>query len=57
MDDPRGNPLGSKGIGELGIRRAGAAVINTIYNATDARIRDFPATPDKLLTALEALDV
>jgi len=56
-DDPNGSPLGSKGIGELGICGAGAAVINAIHNATGARIRDFPATPDKLLTTLEALDV
>ena len=55
-DDPHGSPLGSKGIGELGICGAGAAVINAIHNATGARIRDFPATPDKLLAALEALD-
>jgi len=54
--DPHGNPLGSKGIGELGICGAGAAVINAIHNATGARIRDFPATPDKLLPALAALD-
>jgi xanthine dehydrogenase YagR molybdenum-binding subunit len=55
-DDPHGSPLGSKGLGELGICGAGAAVINAIHNATGARIRDFPATPDKLLAALEALD-
>jgi xanthine dehydrogenase YagR molybdenum-binding subunit len=55
-DDPHGSPLGSKGIGELGICGAGAAVINAIHNATGARIRDFPATPDKLLAALAALD-
>ena len=55
-DDPHGSPLGSKGIGELGICGAAAAVINAIHNATGARIRDFPATPDKLLAALAALD-
>jgi xanthine dehydrogenase YagR molybdenum-binding subunit len=55
-DDPHGSPLGSKGIGELGICGAGAAIMNAIYNATGARIRDFPATPDKLLATLEALD-
>jgi xanthine dehydrogenase YagR molybdenum-binding subunit len=55
-DDPHGSPLGSKGIGELGICGAGAAVINAIHNAIGTRIRDFPATPDKLLSALEALD-
>jgi xanthine dehydrogenase YagR molybdenum-binding subunit len=54
--DPHGSPLGSKGIGELGICGAGAAVINAIHNATGARIRDIPATPDKLLPALEKLD-
>jgi xanthine dehydrogenase YagR molybdenum-binding subunit len=55
-DDPYGSPLGSKGIGELGICGAGAAVINAIHNATGARVRNFPATPDKLLVALEVLD-
>ena len=55
--DQHGSPLGSKGIGELGICGAGAAVMNAIHNATGARIRDFPATPDKLLAALEALDL
>jgi len=55
-DDPHGGPLGSKGVGELGICGAGAAIINAIHNATGARIRDFPATPDKLLATLEALD-
>jgi aerobic-type carbon monoxide dehydrogenase small subunit (CoxS/CutS family) len=54
--DPDGSPLGAKGTGELGICGAGAAVINAIHNAIGARIRDFPATPDKLLPALEALD-
>jgi xanthine dehydrogenase YagR molybdenum-binding subunit len=54
--DPHGSPLGGKGTGELGICGAGAAVINAIHNATGARIRNFPATPDKLLAALETLD-
>jgi xanthine dehydrogenase YagR molybdenum-binding subunit len=55
-DDPNGSPLGSKGIGELGICGAAAAVINAIHNATGVRIRNFPATPDKLLPTLEMLD-
>jgi xanthine dehydrogenase YagR molybdenum-binding subunit len=54
--DPHGSPLGSKGIGELGICGAGAAIVNAIHNATGARIRSFPATADKLLPTLEALD-
>ena len=55
-DGAHGSPLGSKGIGELGICGAGAAVMNAIHNATGARIRDFPATPDKLLAVVAALD-
>jgi xanthine dehydrogenase YagR molybdenum-binding subunit len=54
--DPHGSPLGGKGTGELGICGAGAAVINAIHNATGARVRNFPATPDKLLVALEMLE-
>jgi len=54
--DPHGSPLGGKGLGELGICGAGAAVINAIHNATGARIREFPATLDKLLPTLEALE-
>ncbi len=54
--DPHSNPLGSMGIGELGICGAAGAVINAIHNATGARIRDIPATPDKLLATLETLD-
>ena len=30
--------------------------MNAIYNASGARIRDFPATPDKILPTLEKLD-
>src|SRR5262249_52559612 len=52
----QGSPLGRRGLGDLGIWGGGAAVINATHNATGARIRDFPATPDKLLAALEALD-
>jgi xanthine dehydrogenase YagR molybdenum-binding subunit len=54
--DPHGSPLGSKGLGELGICGAGAAVINAIHDATGVRIRDLPATPDKLLGVLATLD-
>ena len=54
--DPHGSPLQSKGIGELGICGAAAAVINAIHNATGARVRHMPATPDKLMATLETLD-
>lgn len=48
-NDPHVNPLGIKGIGEIGIVGAAAAVANAIYHATGKRIRDLPITPDKLL--------
>ena len=50
--DPYANPLHSKGIGELGIAGAGAAVANAVYNATGVRVRDYPLTLDKLLSGL-----
>ena len=43
------NPIGVKGIGEIGIVGVAAAVANAIYHATGKRIRDLPITPDKLL--------
>ena len=43
------NPLGVKGVGEIGIVGAAAAIANAIYHATGARIRDLPITIDKLL--------
>ncbi|MFZ5781989.1 MAG: molybdopterin cofactor-binding domain-containing protein [Pseudomonadota bacterium] len=50
--DPHANVLGSKGIGELGICGAGAAVANAVYNACGARVRDYPITLDKVLPEL-----
>jgi len=54
--DPWANPLQAKGIGELGICGAAAAVVNAIYNATGVRVRDLPATLDKVLEGLERED-
>jgi xanthine dehydrogenase YagR molybdenum-binding subunit len=51
--DAFANPLQAKGIGELGICGAAAAITNAIYNATGVRIRDYPATLDKVLAGLE----
>lgn len=48
-DDPIINPLGIKGVGEIGIIGVAAAVANAIHHATGKRIRDLPITPDKLL--------
>jgi xanthine dehydrogenase YagR molybdenum-binding subunit len=50
--DKHANVLGSKGLGELGICGAGAAVANAVYNACGARVRDYPITLDKVLPAL-----
>jgi len=46
------NPLGMKGVGELGVCGTGAAVANAVFNATGVRVRDFPITLDKLLPGL-----
>lgn len=50
--DNKANPLKSKGIGELGICGAGAAVANAVYNACGIRVRDYPITLDKVLAGL-----
>ncbi|HEV2474504.1 MAG TPA: molybdopterin cofactor-binding domain-containing protein, partial [Chthonomonadales bacterium] len=47
--DPYVNPLGVKGIGEIGIVGSPAAIANAVFNATGKRIRKLPITPDKLL--------
>lgn len=49
--DTHVNPIGAKGIGEIGITGAGAAIANAIFHATGIRVRDLPITPDKLLKA------
>lgn len=52
--DDKANPMGIKGVGELGISGAGAAIANAIYNACGVRLRDYPMTPDKVLAGLVA---
>jgi xanthine dehydrogenase YagR molybdenum-binding subunit len=47
-DDEHVNPIGVKGIGEIGIVGGAAAIANAVYNATGNRIRDLPITPDKI---------
>jgi xanthine dehydrogenase YagR molybdenum-binding subunit len=42
------NPLGIKGVGEIGIVGVPAAIANAIYHATGKRVRDLPITLDKL---------
>jgi xanthine dehydrogenase YagR molybdenum-binding subunit len=43
------NPLGIKGVGEIGIVGVAAAIANAIHHATGKRIRDLPITIDKLM--------
>jgi len=43
------NPLGARGIGEIGITGMPAAIANAVYNATGKRVREFPILPEKLL--------
>ncbi|MBB5780571.1 xanthine dehydrogenase family protein molybdopterin-binding subunit [Nonomuraea jabiensis] len=45
------NPMGSKGIGEIGIVGTAAAVGNAVYHAIGHRVRDLPITPAKILRA------
>ena len=46
------NPIGCRGVGEIGITGVAAAIANAVFHATGLRIRDLPLTPDKLLEAL-----
>lgn len=47
--DDHVSPIGAKGIGEIGITGAAAAVANAVFHATGKRVRDLPITVDKLL--------
>jgi xanthine dehydrogenase YagR molybdenum-binding subunit len=48
-DDPYVNPMGAKGIGEIGIVGTAAAIANAVHHATGIRVRDLPLRLDKLL--------
>jgi len=50
--DDKSSPMKAKGVGELGICGAGAAVANAVYNACGVRIRDYPLTLDKVLAGM-----
>lgn len=43
------NPLGAKGIGEIGITGSTAAIANAVFHATGKRVRDLPITLDKVI--------
>ncbi|RCG23740.1 xanthine dehydrogenase family protein molybdopterin-binding subunit [Streptomyces diacarni] len=46
--DPHLNPVGGKGIGEIGIVGTPAAIANAVHHATGQRLRDLPLTPDRV---------
>ncbi|MDB5099728.1 MAG: aldehyde oxidase and xanthine dehydrogenase, molybdopterin binding [Cyanobacteria bacterium RYN_339] len=48
-EDPYVNPLGIKGLGEVGIVGAGAAIANAVFHATGKRVREFPIMLEHLL--------
>lgn len=50
--DAQVNPIGVKGIGEIGTTGVAAAVANAVYNASGIRVRELPITLDKLLREL-----
>jgi len=47
--DPYVNPLGIKGVGEIGITGSAGAVANAVWHATGVRVRRFPMRIDDLL--------
>jgi xanthine dehydrogenase YagR molybdenum-binding subunit len=49
--DSEVNPLGTKGIGEIGIVGTAAAVASAVHHATGIRVRDLPIQPDKLIAS------
>ena len=53
-DDKIVNPLGVKGMGELGLVGIPAAIANAVYHATGIRVRNLPITADKLLSSKKA---
>jgi aldehyde oxidoreductase len=45
-------PFGAKGIGEQALIPTAPAILNAIHHATGARIRQIPATPDRVCEAI-----
>jgi xanthine dehydrogenase YagR molybdenum-binding subunit len=48
------NPMGSKGIGEIGIVGSAAAVANAVHHACGVRVRELPIRLDRVLAGLGA---
>ena len=54
VETPRpAGPFGASGVGEMPLTAPHAAVINAIYNACGARVRELPALPEKVLAAMK----
>ena len=51
------NPLGAKGLGEIGLVGTAAAIANAVFHATGRRVRDLPITPDRLLARAPVISV
>jgi xanthine dehydrogenase YagR molybdenum-binding subunit len=50
------NPIGCRGLGEIGITGVAAAIANAVYHATGVRLRDLPLSPHKFLKAAAQID-
>ena len=50
-EDPYVNPIGVKGIGEIGTTGVAAAIANAVYDATGVRVRDLPLRLEKIMLA------
>lgn len=55
VEDAEG-PYGAKGLGEHVLIPTAPAIVNAIRHATGAIVRDLPATPDKVLAAIQAVE-
>ncbi len=51
-DDLHATPMGSRGVGEIGIVGSAAAVVNALWHATGARVRRLPARLEDVLPHL-----
>lgn len=52
--DEHVNPIGVKGVGEIGITGVAGAIANAVFNATGVRVRELPITLDEVLAAARA---
>jgi len=52
--EPTG-PFGAKAIAEIPINGPAPAIANAVFNATGARIRELPLTPERVLAAIRAM--